>query len=156
MARRVPLMIFPVLTAVIAVVYLVEDRHYQLGTIVSPGRGLYPLLVGLVALGASLACALEAARGRGQEGVSSDWPAGQGLLRVLVVLAVSFAYVWLLPYLGDTILSGLTILVVLLVMGMSPRWMAPVLALAMGLAFHYIFSVLLFVPLPSGVLFRWR
>lgn len=156
MARRVPLVMFPILTAAIAVVYLVRDRRYELGTIVSPGPGLYPLLVGLVALGASLACVLEAARGRGQEGVSIDWPAGKGLLRVLVVLAVSVAYVWLLPYVGDLILSGLAILVVLLVMGVSPRWMAPVLAVVMALAFHYIFAVLLAVPLPAGVLLRWR
>lgn len=134
---------------VLALVYLAEALRYARGTLAEPGPGLYPLLVGTLLVLGSLGIGLEAVVQRAHDGVG--WPEGPARWRMLALLAASLGYVILLPYLGHPLAGALVTLVVLHVMGLR-RWPLKVgLALVVGLGSHYLFTVVLGVPLPVGI-----
>lgn len=141
-----------VLGTLLALVYLVEGLGYPRGTPAEPGPGLYPLLVGLLLMAGSLGTGLEARFRRSGETIES--PRGAEARRVLSIVGVSLGYVLLLHQVGHPVAGTLVTLAVLQVMGLS-RWTLKLgLALALGLGSHYLFAVLLGVPLPTGNWFR--
>lgn len=115
-----------------------------------PGPGLLPFWLGLamaLMAGAMLARSLRA-RERG-----ADWaPRGAALRRVLVVLALSVAFVALLEVLGMVLGSALYLAVLVRYLDRNPWPM--VLAVAAGAAgFNYlVFAYWLRVPFPVGPL----
>ncbi len=136
-----------------AIFYLDTAVHQPLGTRSQPGPGVYPILVGLLMLGSSLGLALQAMRARHATQAPFEWPTGTAGWRMLAVAGASAGYILLTPYLGDALAGIGAMLLVLRVMGMR-RWLvACALAVGMALAFHYVFVVLLSIPLPRGVLF---
>lgn len=135
----------------LALLYVAEGLRHPRGTLAEPGPGLYPLLVGTLLLLGSLGTGLEVLvrRPHGEVG----WPEAAARWRMLALLAASLGYVVLLPYLGHPLAGTLVTLVVLEVMGLR-RWPLKVgLALAVGLGSHYLFTVVLGVPLPAGIWF---
>ena len=139
-------------TAVLAVAYLGEAMRYPRGTMAQPGPGLFPLAVGALLLLASLATGLEAwPRHRGEE---MDLPGRWDALRVLAVLAAGLGYALLLPHLGHPMAGTLVTLAVLQIMRLQGWALKLGFSLAIGLGSYYLFSVLLGVPLPTGIWFR--
>lgn len=156
MARRMPAIV-AVLSVVISLFYLFEDRNYGLGSMARPGPGLYPLLVGIVTLIFTSMTAVEVARGKNQVGISYDWPSGAARWRVATVVLAGFGYTVLLTSLGELVVGFLAAVAVVWVMGVKTIWKALIIAAILAGAFHLIFSVLLGVPLPRGTLFdEWR
>jgi hypothetical protein len=150
--RRALLLVTGVCTA-LALFWLVEDRVYPLGRGGQPGPGLFPLLIGLWLLAASLIVAGETYWSHGLAGATVDWPDKVRLLRVLGIVAACLVFILLLKYLGDLGAGVLTLLLVLRVMGMQ-RWRYILLtAMVMAAATHWLFSWFLGVPLPRGTLF---
>lgn len=140
------------LTAIVALIYLLEARRYPWGTESQPGPGLYPTLVGIVVILSALGLGVEAAL-RSSPGVVG-WPVGPARWRVLAILGPTAGYVLLLPWLGHPLAGTLLMLGVLHVMGMRRRWLLKIaVAAAIGLGSHYVFTVLLGVPLPRGAWF---
>ncbi len=136
-----------------ALFYLATAVRLPLGTRSQPGPGVYPILVGLLMLASSLGLALQALLSRRAAQSPVEWPSGLGRWRMLAVAGAAAAYILLVPYLGDALAGMGAMLLVLRVMGMR-RWLvASALAVAMALTFHYVFVVLLSIPLPRGVLF---
>ncbi|MBI2205817.1 MAG: tripartite tricarboxylate transporter TctB family protein [Candidatus Rokubacteria bacterium] len=136
------------LGVVLAALYLVEARRYSWGTIAQPGPGLYPVLVGCLLILGSVGIALEATLR--PTGGHIDWPVGRARWRLMAILLPSLAYVLLLRYLGHPVAGTLLTLAVLHAMGMR-RWPVKiVIALAVGGISHYVFTVVLGVPLPAG------
>ncbi len=150
---RTPLVVAGVFS-LFALFYLAEAMRQPFGTPEQLGPGVYPVLVGLLMLGSSLGLALQAAFGRDTLRIPVEWPAGSALWRMLAVGGASAGYILLVPYLGDAAAGILAMLLVLRVMGMR-RWLvACALAVGMALTCHYIFVVMLSIPLPRGVLFE--
>ncbi len=137
----------------VALFYLATALGQPLGTRSQPGPGVYPILVGLLMLGSSLGLVLQAMRGRQATQPSIEWPTRLAGWRMLAVAGASAGYIFLIPYLGDTLAGIGAMLLVLRAMGMRRWWMASALAVGMALAFHYVFVALLSIPLPRGVLF---
>lgn len=156
MAQRMPAIVAWVSVA-LAVLYLLEDRNYGLGSMARPGPGLYPLVVGVVTLAFTSMTVVEVARGKNQQGISYQWPSGAARWRVLTVVATGFAYTALLTTLGELVCGFLSAIAILWVMGIRTPWKTLLTALLLAGSFHLIFSVLLGVPLPRGTLFDgWR
>jgi putative tricarboxylic transport membrane protein len=150
--QRMPLVVAGVFV-LFAVFYLAEAAREPFGTPDQLGPGVYPVLVGLLMLGSSLGLALQAARGRQAAQAPIEWPTGKALGRMLAVAGASAGYILLMPYLGDAVAGILAMLLVLRVMGMKRWWLVCALAVGMALTFHYVFVVLLSIPLPRGILF---
>ncbi len=135
-----------------AVLYLATAAHLPLGARHQPGPGIYPILVGLLMLGSSIGLALQAMLGGQAARAQVEWPTGIAARRMLAVAGASAGYILLLPYVGDAVAGVATALLVLRVMGMRRWWVAWALAVGLALTFHYVFVVLLSIPLPRGVL----
>ncbi len=136
-----------------AILYLATAVHLPLGARHQPGPGIYPILVGLLMLGSSIGLALQAMLGGQAAQPPVEGPAGVAGRRMLAVAGASAGYILLLAYLGDVVAGVATTLAVLRVMGMRRWWVAWALAVSLALTFHYVFVVLLSIPLPRGVLF---
>lgn len=150
---RRALLIVTGVSAALALFWLVADRTYPLGRGGQPGPGLFPLLIGLWLLAASLIVAGETYWSHEITGVVVDWPDRGGLLRVLGIGVACLIYILLLTSLGDLVSGALTIVLVLRIMGMRRwRYLVPT-AIAMAVATHWLFAWFLGVPLPQGTLF---
>jgi hypothetical protein len=73
---------------------------------------------------------------------------------VLAVLAASLGYVLLLPRLGHPVAATLVTLAVLQMMRLHGWALKLAVALALGFGSHYVFAVVLGVPLPTGLWFE--
>jgi putative tricarboxylic transport membrane protein len=135
-----------------AVAYLAEATRYPRGTMAHPSAGVFPLAVGALMLIAALATGLEARSRKTWEDV--EWPRGSDALRVLAMLGASLGYAVLLPYLGHPVAGTLVTLAVLQMMHLKGRVLKLVLSLVIGLGSHYLFAVVLGVPLPIGIWLR--
>ncbi len=138
--------------SLVGLAYLVEATRYARGTLAEPGPGLFPLGIGALLLGAAFVTGLEAWRRRTWETV--DWPGGRDALRVLAILALSLGYALLLPWLGHPVAASLIILAVLQLMRLRGWALKLAVALGLGLGSHYLFAVVLGVPLPTGLWFE--
>jgi len=147
--------IAPLLTGAVSVLigllYLAEDLQYSLGTLARPGPGFYPLIVGTLMVIAGVGIGLEGVWQRPQGGI--PWPAGRARWRVLAIVMANGIYIFLLPFLGHPVLCTILNLVVLQVMGLTGWPLKIGLALTLGFGSHYLFKILLDVPLPGGTWF---
>lgn len=135
------------LGAVLALVYMAGARRLGLGVLDEPGPGLYPLLVGVLLVIGAAGTAVEAlAHPPGPAG----WPEGAAGRRVLVLVAAVLGYAIAMPYAGHPLAGAIVTLVALEVMGLTGWPLKLGLAAAAGLASHYLFAVVLGVPLPRG------
>lgn len=150
---RRTLLIVTAASAALALFLLFENRAYSLISNGEPGSGLFPLIVGLWLLAASLIVAGQTYRSHELAAVQVEWPDRAGLLRMSGIVAACIVFILLLTPLGDLGVDALTLLLVLRVMGMK-RWLYLVpTAIMMGAATHWLFAVFLGVPLPHGTLF---
>lgn len=139
------------LGAVLAVLYLLEALRYGRGTLDDPGPGLYPLVVGALLLLGSIGAAVEVVVAPSGDAVA--WPVGAARGRMIALVAASLGYVLLLPYIGHPLAGTVVTLVALELMGQRGWPLKIGLALAVGLGSHYLFAVVLGVPLPRGIWF---
>lgn len=149
---RQALLVVAVLGVALGFFYLIEAVRYPLGTAAQPGPGLYPLLVGVVLILSAVGMGREAFLRAPQGAV--EWPAGKARPRVIAVGVSALGYSFLLPLLGHPLTAGLLALVVLQVMGARPWFLRVGVAVAIVLGSHYVFAVLLGVPLPAEVRLR--
>lgn len=114
------------------------------------GPGAFPSWVALLLACCGLAMIGKAVRERGLAAWEA-WPRGPALRRVLLATGSLLVYLVVLPGLGFWVTSSLLLLFHLRVLG---QYSWPVaLPVAFGAAFliAYVFGVLLFLPLPRGV-----
>jgi len=143
-----------VLGGLLALLYLAKALTYGRGTLDDPGPGLYPIAVGLLFLIGAIGTAIEASldAGRGADDTVA-WPTGAASWRMVALIAVSLAYVFLLPWAGHPVAAALVTLVALEVMGLQGWPLKIVLAAVAGIGSHWLFAVVLGVPLPRGIWF---
>lgn len=136
---------------VVAVAYTATAAgRYTYWTATGPGSGFFPFWLGLVLAALSALLLVSAAR-RPEPGPA--WlPTGRGAVRLVVVVAVTAAFIALLPVLG-MVLGTALFLGVLLRMLEGHSWRATLgVAVGAAAANWALFVLWLKVPFPVGVL----
>jgi putative tricarboxylic transport membrane protein len=135
--------------------YLWQALRYPVGTIAAPGAGLYPAAVGLFLVLAAATLALQGVRaGRPQPGAETgdEKPLAGAQTRVATAIVCLLGFSAALPWAGYP-LSAFALVTALLQRLGGGRWyVAAIGGVVTAGASHYVFSVLLGVPLPRGVL----
>jgi putative tricarboxylic transport membrane protein len=131
-------------------VYLANALPLPHGTTAQPGPGFFPLAVGVFGTAVALVWVASALRrSPAPAGVTATTTEGRGRVATTAALLVGFCL--LLPWIGYPLVAFLFTGLVLL--GLGARWIpALLIALASAVASHYLFAVLLCVPLPGGLL----
>jgi putative tricarboxylic transport membrane protein len=130
--------------------YLGMSFQLPFGQLDQPGAGVFPVIVGVMLMLASLTTIWEGWRLDRAEQV--EIPVSVARNRLLSLIGLLFAYCLALPWLGQIVSSALFCL--LLVRMLShlhwPRIVA--YSLGMSIILYVVFVVLLKVPLPRGML----
>ena len=146
MARA--LRILGAVSALAALAYLFEAFRLPRGMLDRPGAGIYPLLVGALWLGVSVALLLRPPVAAGEGPV--DIPRGRDLLRVGSVVLAAAAYILLLLPLGYVVAGALLTLVTLRVLGLTAWRRLLVVSAVVAFGSYALFDLVLGVPLPTG------
>ena len=130
--------------------YLGMSFQLPFGRLDQPGAGVFPVIVGVMLLLASLTTMWEGWQLDKAEPI--DLPAGADRKRLLSLIGLLFGYFLALPWLGQIISS--TVFCILLMRVLSDlRWPRIVAySLVMSIALYVVFVFLLKVPLPRGTL----
>jgi hypothetical protein len=138
------------LLLVFGTAFTVGSGWYPYWTTTGPGSGFLPFWLG--AAMAVLAAALLVGATRRADPGPAWLPSGRPLVRLIVVIVATTAFVWLLPMLGMT-LGTFLFLVGLLRFLEGHSWVATVgVAVATSTANWLVFIHWLHVPFPPGVL----
>lgn len=138
--------------AAVALAYTLLSLQYRWGTLAQPGSGFFPFWVGVLFIVAAAGVAWEALSERPAETI--EWPRGVELARVVAIAAIAIGYAVLLVLVGHAIAGASAAFAVMMVMGIRRWWLAAALAVAVGVGSAYLFTDLLGVPLPAGVVFE--
>ena len=131
--------------------YLVQSWQLPFGSAARPGAGFYPVAVAVfacvVALAATVRAFLVASTVRPASVANPDVHAQRQ--RVFITTAALVGFCFAMPWIGYPLAAAAFVIAAL--RGLGSRWRA---ALALGVvsaaASHYLFAVLLDVPLPRG------
>lgn len=137
------------LGGVLAVLYLIAARSYDLGTIAQPGPGLYPLGVGAVMLIGGVGTALGSLRGAGE---SIPWPRGAALFRVGLLSTALIAFVVGFEGLGYPIVAAMLCFVAMQVCAYRSLPTRAVWSIVMSIGTYYLFTEVFGVLLSTGPL----
>ena len=125
-------------------------KNYQWWGSGGPGPAFMPFWLGLVM---ALLALMMLVRSLRQQHRGEAWlPRGEGLRDILVVLAVTVAYVALLTVLGMIIGTALYLAVLIRYLGRHPWWLTLAIALAAAGFNWLVFVHWLRVPMPEGKL----
>ena len=115
-----------------------------------PGSAFLPFWLGLVMAVLAVMMLIKSLKEKNPGGV---WlPRGEGLRNMLVVLAVTVAFVALLNVTGMIIGTALYLTVLIRYLGRHPWWMTLAIALAAAGFNWLVFVYWLRVPMPQGML----
>lgn len=132
------------------IAFVVGGRQYPYSTPNGPGSGFLPFWLGLTMT--VLAAALLVGATRRTDPGEAWLPSGRGLVRLVVVVAATAAFVWLMPVLGMAFGTAVFMVVVLRFLE-GHRWSTTLaVAVATAGANWLVFSYWLRVPFPEGVL----
>lgn len=133
-----------------SVAYLALSSQLPFGQRDQPGAAVFPMMVGVVLVLASLATLNEARQMPRAEHV--ELPAGPDRMRVLGLIAALLGYFLLLPWLGQIATSMLFFVALMRLLSQYswPRLVA--YSVVMSLAVYGVFVLVLKVPMPAGVL----
>jgi putative tricarboxylic transport membrane protein len=138
------------LLLVFGVAFAVGARQYPYWTPNGPGSGFLPLWLGLTM--AVLAAGLLVGATRRTDPGPAWLPGGRAFLRLIVVVAATALFIWLMPWLGMT-LGTFLFLVALLRFLEGHGWGTTLgVAVATTTANWLVFIYWLNVPFPTGVL----
>jgi putative tricarboxylic transport membrane protein len=141
--------------SVVAVVFLLlgawicfEALQVPLGSFRMPGAGFFPLVLGL-ALGVLSVMLLGMSL---LSPASGSTPVGPGRPEVVYLVGSIVAAVWLFERVGFLLTMALFAAVVMKVLGTMNWGVAVVLAVVGSVAAYVVFSRVLLIALPSGIL----
>jgi putative tricarboxylic transport membrane protein len=126
---------------------------YGIGNLGSPGPGYVAFVMGLVIMVLSAIMVLRDVH-KGKEPLSrlfrgTNWP------RVALTVAALLLYTILLPYIGFIVDSMILIYFLIFLAGKRNHVVAGIMAIAVSCLSYYLFSRLLQVALPPGLLGEW-
>jgi putative tricarboxylic transport membrane protein len=130
--------------------FLSQALSLPFGTAERPGAGFFPTLVALFACAVGIVATVRSfVLARGGAGSSAVPLAPEERTRVIVSIALLVLFCALLPWAGYPIVACAFVVVLLRRLGASWRG-AVVTGVASAAVSHYLFAVLLDVPLPRG------
>ena len=141
----------PAVVLVMGVFYLVQALKLPLGTVARPGAGFYPVAVAVFACLVGLVATAQAFRARRVAlSEAAAEPDAVAMRRRVGITAVALAgFCLAMPWIGYLAAAAAFVIVVL--RGLGSRWStALAIGVASAAASHYLFAVLLDVPLPRG------
>ena len=122
-------------------------RYYKWWGHDGPGSAFLPFWLGVV-----MACLAALMLFRNSKNQIVAWmPAGVARRRVLVVLAITAAFIALLKVLGMVVGTALFLVVLVRYLGRHPWWVTIAIALAAAGANWLVFVYWLRVPMPEGL-----
>lgn len=124
---------------------LYKARALPFGTVVEPDAGFFPLLIALL-LSVFAVSALKQHRARAVAPAERD-----GLVRVLVLIAATGAYAWLLPRAGFVVCTVVLLALVLRGLG-RVGWLGTIVSAPAATVACYLLFTRLGMPLPTGLL----
>ena len=125
-----------------------EGRGLSIGSLRSPGSGLFPALIAVIMLILSLILILFPPKREG-DGQS---PSSKSVARISVVFAALLLYAFFLEYLGFLIVSFLLMMPLFVAFGSRSYWRAILKAAALTGLSYALFEMLLKSNLPHGLL----
>ncbi|GAA5145505.1 hypothetical protein GCM10025768_02830 [Microbacterium pseudoresistens] len=132
--------------AIIGAIYLIMAFQLSMGRPAAPGPGVFPVVVGIFLIVASIGMILEAVVSSALEG-DIEFPRGPALKRLAIFVGGTLAFIVLLPVLGLFLSAALYILLVIKALGRK-GWLVPLIASAALSAIVAVsFVILLKVPL---------
>lgn len=137
--------------ALVAVLYLVASLQLPFGTAAQPGAAVFPTVMAIVLLCASVVVAVEELTASGDRG-RVDFPRGRDRIRVVVFFGALVAYAVLIGVLGYLPATLLATAVTVRVLSGRAWWIALVVGVVMAFLADYLFVAVLDVPLPAGLL----
>jgi putative tricarboxylic transport membrane protein len=130
--------------------YLGMSFRLPFGQLDQPGAGVFPVIVGIMLMLASLTTMWE--RWRLDRAEQVEIPVSVARKRLLSLISLLFGYCLALPWLGQ-IISSILFCVLLVRMLSDLEWPRIVAySLGISIALYVVFVSLLKVPLPRGVL----
>ena len=114
------------------------------------GPGAFPTWVAVLLAGCGLAVIFKAVRRRGLA-PALDWPVGPARIRLLLAAGSMAVYLAVLPIVGFWLSSALLMVFHFRVLGGYSWRVAVPTALVSALLIAYVFGVLLYMPLPPGI-----
>jgi putative tricarboxylic transport membrane protein len=129
--------------------YLAASLTFPLWSVAKPGPGFFPVGVGAFLCVAALAVTIAAFRGVPVGAAAATLPA-DGRRRVAATTAGLVGFCLLLPWVGYPLCAFLFVAILLRFLG-GARWPGVLITAALSaLLTHYLFGVILGVPLPRG------
>lgn len=131
-------------------VYLIQALALPYGTAARPGAGFFPTIVAIFACVVGLMMTVRAFVTTAPARASREAaPTGAARARALSTMIVMIVFCLLLPWVGYPLVAFGFVTFLLHRLGSTPRTAAITGALTAA-ASHYVFAVLLDVPLPRG------
>ncbi len=129
--------------------YLGMSVQLPFGKLDQPGAGVFPVMVAVLLMLASLTTMWEGWQLNKDEQV--DFPAGTGRKRLLALIGLVCGYFLTLPWLGQIISSTLFCLLLMRILSNLNWPRLGVNSLAISLALYVVFVLILKVPMPRGM-----
>ena len=143
-------MIFGAASLMIAIGYLVEATGMPRGTAEHPGPGQWPIAVGVAWIAISILVIAEAALSS-EVGGEIELPTGRERRNVLVFLAVTIAFVVVLPVLGQYIAASLYAVAIIKLLSSLSWARAVAYGVLLGAGISFAFITVLQIRLPVGL-----
>jgi putative tricarboxylic transport membrane protein len=124
--------------------------NLDLGKITAPGPGFFPFLGAVLLTSVSILLLVAALSGRstGSSAFADVWK------RPAVMFVGSLVYVAIMNFTGFTVATFFLAMLVLRVLEKRNWWLDVAVSLVLAVGAHGLFSTLLEVPLPKGMLVR--
>ncbi len=130
--------------------YLAMTARLPFGETDQPGAAVFPLIVGIMVLLASLSVLKEG--WTLPPDATVDMPAGADRARVLRLFGLIFGYIVLLPWAGHLVGSLVFCLLLIRLLSTTGWVRATLQATAISVALYCVFVLLLQVQMPRGIL----
>ena len=132
-----------------AAVYLGLSFRLPFGEMDQPGAAIFPVLVGIVLVVASLTTLWEGWRMDRAEEV--DLPGGADIRRLLILIGLLLGYFLALPWLGQIVSSLLFCMLLIRVLSHLGWTRIVAYSLTISISLYAVFVILLKVPMPRGI-----
>lgn len=146
--RRLGRLALGLVSAAVAIGYLVSAYNMPQGDLASPGPGMFPVAVGCIWVLGSVVVVLEAILSK-QDAGGLDLPRGFELRQAVVFMATLVGFVAVLPFLGFVISASLYAAVCLKLLGPYSWIRSGVYGVVMGVVTAFLFGDVLALPLPT-------
>lgn len=143
-----------VVLLVVGTAVFLKSLSYPIGTLRTPGAGLFPLIASILLLGLSAILTLQAFLSRKGKGLEPTpfFPEQGAPRRILLGFASLVGYRYLLPVVGFAPSTGIFILFLIKFLG-GYGWKASIFsAVVTAIVAYYLFQVWLKIPMPLPIL----